>query len=451
MQRRIIIASAALVAAALIAGGWWWFGSRDRASGFRTVPVKRGDLKAFISATGTIEPEELVDVGTQVGGMILSFGKDKNGKTIDYGSAVEAGMILAKIDEALSVAAVEHARAQLQQAEANKTSAEATVLPMKARLLQARQDWDRAQQLGPSEALAQSAYDQFKANFEVARANLAAAEAAVIQAQAALVQAQAGLSTALSNLGYCTIRSPVKGVIIDRRVNIGQTVVSSLSAPSLFLIAKDLRRVTVWVSVNEADIGKIYLGQPVTFFVDAYPDREFRGRVDKIRLNATMTQNVVTYIVEVDTDNEDGKLLPYLTANTRFEVGRRQNSLLVPNGALRWSPEPGQVASKARPPAPSSRRETGGPQGPGGLKARGTVWVPEGRGVRPVSVAILLTDGTLSAVEGPGLTEGLRVVLGEELEEDEADSDTGRSPLLPMKKSKGRAERKTREAPDGER
>lgn len=175
--------------------------------------------------------------------MIKTFGKDKHGKVIDYGSVVEEGTVLAKIDDSLYAAAVESAKAQLQQAAANKISADANLLQMKAKLLQARQDWDRAQKLGPSDALAQSAYDQFQANYEVAKANLAAAEAAVEQAKAAMAQTKASLTTTQINLGYCTITSPVKGVIIDRRVNIGQTVVSSLSAPSLFLIAKDLKRI----------------------------------------------------------------------------------------------------------------------------------------------------------------------------------------------------------------
>ena len=328
---------------------------------FRTAAVKRGDLVASISATGTVEPEEVVDVGAQVAGLIRAFGKDKYGKVIDYGSAVDAGTVLAKIDDSLYVAAVDTAKAQFQQAGANKISADANVLQMKAKLLQARQDWDRAQKLGPSDALAQSAYDQYKANYEVAKANLASAEAAVEQAKAAVAQAKASLTSAQINLGYCTIKSPVKGVIIDRRVNIGQTVVSSLSAPSLFLIAKDLTRIQVWVSVNEADIGSISKDQPVTFTVDALPNQVFQGRVGKIRLNATMTQNVVTYTVEVNTNNDDGKLLPYLTANAQFMIGRRQGVLLIPNAALRWSPRPNQIAPESRKTAhahPALRDET---------------------------------------------------------------------------------------------
>jgi HlyD family secretion protein len=424
MRRSVGIAVLAVAGLAVIGGSAWWLRSgSEKAGSFRTVAVKRGDLEASISATGTVEPQEVVDVGAQVAGMIKSFGTDRNGKTVDYGSVVEAGTVLAKIDDSLYAAAVETARAQLQQAEANKLSAGANVLQMQAKLLQAGQDWERAQRLGPSDALAKSSYDQFRANYEIARANVAAAEAAVEQAKAALAQARANLSSALSNLGYTTIKSPVRGVIVDRRVNIGQTVVASLSAPSLFLIAKDLRRVKVWVSVNEADIGSMYRGQPVTFTVDAYPGRVFQGQVGKIRLNAMMTQNVVTYTVEVDTDNDDGKLLPYLTANARFVTGRRHNVLLVPNAALRWTPQPGQIAPQARQMHP----------GPGGTaEAHGSVWVEEGGHVRPLGVKTGLTDGAWTEVEGKELAEGLQVVIGESEREASAGPATERSPLMPQ-------------------
>ena len=177
--------------------------------------------------------------------------------------------------------------------------------------------------------------------------------------------------------------------MIDRRVNIGQTVVSSLSAPSLFLIANDLRRIQVWISVNEADVGSISQGEPVTFTVDAYPGRLFHGTVGQVRLNATMTQNVVTYTIEVDTDNSDGKLLPYLTANAQFEIGRRHDVLLVPNAALRWQPRPGQIAPEAgQRPHDRSRRDHGPDAG-----MRTTVWIEEGRFVRPAPVNVGLTDG----------------------------------------------------------
>ena len=302
------------------------------------------------------------------------------------------------------------------------------MLQAQAKLGQARQDWDRAQKLGPSEALAPSAYDQYKAAFEIAQANLAVARAAVAQAQAALNRAQ-------RNLGYCTIKSPVKGVIIDRRVNIGQTVVASLNAPSLFLIAKDLKRIQVWVSVNEADIGNIHPGQPVTFTVDAFPGQMFHGQVGKVRLNASMTQNVVTYTVEVNTDNADGKLLPYLTANVQFITGRRENVLTVPNAALRWVPRADQIA-------PEFARTTDGERAPeSGFhrqhrrippKRNETLWVAQGNFVRPVKVKTGLTDGTLTEVEGADLSEGMNVVVGEQSSQTTADAGGGASPFTPQ-------------------
>ena len=413
-------------------GSYWktWFALKNRAltilhlrhqgdapSLFRTLPIQRGDLVPTISATGTVEPEKVVDVGAQVAGLIQAFGKDIHGKPVDYGSVVDEHTVLARIDDALYAADVQAAQAQLQQAQANQHNAEANVLQMAAKLTQAQQDWERAQHLGPSEALAPSAYDQYKANYDVAKANVAVAQAAVEQTKAAVAQAKAALDRAQRNLDYCTIKSPIKGVIVDRRVNIGQTVVASLSAPSLFLIAADLQRVQVWVSVNEADIGSIYPGQAVTFTVDAFPHQTFVGRVGKIRLNATMTQNVVTYTVEVNTENPDGKLLPYLTANVHFEAGRRTNVLRVPNAALRWVPQAKQIAPDVNAPANGSapvappRASAAAPQESPG-QSHGTVWVPEGPWVRALNVTTGLTDGTLTEVEGPNVTENLQVVVG---------------------------------------
>ncbi|MGA2082737.1 MAG: efflux RND transporter periplasmic adaptor subunit [Holophaga sp.] len=257
---RTVLAAGVVVLLGL--GSWLaWSRRGSQEPEFRTAPVRRGELTATISATGTLEPEAAVGVGAQVAGVVVAFGKDRQGREINWGSQVEAGMVLARIDDSLYAAAVKTAKAQLDQSQAN-------VLQQKANLLYASQNWERAQKLGPSDALSQSAYDQYRAS----------------------------LLTAQINLDYCTIKSPVKGVVIDRRVNIGQTVVSSLSAPSLFLIASDLRRqIQAWVSVNEADVGNIKKGQAVAFTVDAFPGRVFHGTVGQVRLNATMTQNVVTY------------------------------------------------------------------------------------------------------------------------------------------------------------
>ncbi|MCG6536724.1 MAG: efflux RND transporter periplasmic adaptor subunit, partial [Syntrophales bacterium LBB04] len=281
----------------------------------------------------------------------------------------------------------------------------------------------------------QSAFDSYLAGFEVAKANLAAAKAAVDQTRAAVAQGRAGLNTAEINFDYCTIKTPVNGVIIDRRVNIGQTVVASLSAPSLFLIAKDLKRIQVWVSVNEADIGSITPGQPVTFTVDGLPNQIFRGKVGKVRLNATMSQNVVTYTVEVNTNNEDGKLLPYLTANAKFKIGQRQGVLSVPNAALRWSPRPNQTAPdfRQRSSAGSERRkERTGPGQDKRSQEGGLVWVPQGKFVRPIRVTTGLTDGQMTEVEGKEVTENMVVVIGDQARETGSSPVTETSPFTPQ-------------------
>ena len=417
----------------------WYRHNGGQSVSFRTAPVRRGDLLAAISATGTVEPEELVDVGAQVAGKIDAFGKDKKGQPIDYGSVVEEGTVLAWIDDSLYAADVELTRAQLQQAKAGVRRAQAELEQLKAKFHQAERDWNRAQKLGPSEALAESSYDAYRSAFESARANVAVGEAAIVQARDAVVEAQATFERAQRNLSYCTIQSPVKGVIIDRRVNIGQTVVASLNAPSLFLIAKDLNRMQVWVAVNEADIGNIHPGQPVRFTVDAYPGEEFRGEVRKIRLNATMTQNVVTYTVEVTTDNSNGRLLPYLTANVRFELSRRNDVLLVPNAALRWFPQLEQVAPDDRASADSSadrsgavgeERQVAEPAAQAGFSAReGTVWVQDDKYVRPIKVQAGLSDGTTTEVQGDELKEGLEVIIGEQ---SPVVNNPGTSPFTPQ-------------------
>lgn len=377
----------------------------------KTTPITRGDITVSISATGTVEPEEVIDVGAQVAGLILSFGTDKNGKPVDYGSEVDEGTVLAEIDDTLYAADVSTAEAQLKKAKADVATA-------RARLAQAERDWGRAQKLQNSEAMSPASFDGYRAAHETAQAALLVAESGVAQADAALTKA-------LRNLGFCTITSPVKGVIIDRRVNIGQTVVSSLNAPSLFLLAKDLRHMQVWVSVNEADIGKVTVGQKVEFTVDAFPGQVFHGEVGKIRLNAAMTQNVVTYTVEVKTDNSSLKLLPYLTANTKFIVSEHQGALLVPNAALRWTP-PADLIETQKGEGKEERKASSAD--------KGVLWVPAGSKVRPKNVDILGTDGVMTAVRGE-IEEGNLVVTG--VEARSASSGTT-NPFAPQPMRGGR-------------
>ncbi len=441
LKRGVIVL---IVLAVLIVAAFWLLQRKDGQSVvFRTVPVKRGDLVASISATGTVEPEEVVDVGAQVGGRIVSFGKDQAGKPIDYGSAVEDGSVLAQIDDALYAADVGSAKALVEQAKASVIRAEADLKQYEAKLFQADRDWARAKKLGPSEALSQSDFDAAQSAYDVANANVGVGKAAIVQAKDTVAQAEASLRRAQQNLDYCTIKSPVKGVIIDRRVNIGQTVVSSLNAPSLFLIAKDLKRMQVWISVNEADIGNIHPGQPVTFTVDAYPGQTFQGEVGKVRLNATMTQNVVTYTVEVITDNSSGKLLPYLTANAKFLLNQRHDVLFVPNAALRWSrdvePAAGEGGNKPGAVSAGQGLSRPKPSAEGGQDeyGRGVVWIPQDASVKPVVVRVGLSDGSSTEIQSDDLKEGTLVVIGEQTKEAAGPEGTA-SPFTPQLFRRGR-------------
>lgn len=427
----------ALLIAGLVSGGLY-YGYHYYNSGpdvvFSTARVDRGNLDLIIRATGTLEPEEVVDVGAQVAGLIDHFGTDldHSDKQIDYNSRVEPGTPLAVIDDRLY-------KTQVASAQANLEHAKADVLTAQAHIEQSNADLGRATKELPTKAISQADYDAAVANKRVADASLALAKAEVNQSQAALDQATI-------NLNYTKINSPVKGTIIDRRVNVGQTVVASLNAPSLFLIAKDLTKMQIWASVNEADIGQIHTDQDVTFLVDAFPGRTFKGKVSQIRLNAQMTQNVVTYTVVITVDNSDRTLLPYQTANVQFDAGKHDNVLMVPNIALRWRPQPQQVRPEDRDAylkkqQARSQRPQGQTVGSGATKApdlkaekdrreRGTLWVEEGLFVRAVPVKIGASDGTTTEIVSGSVKEGDEVVTGEEHNDAANATDNPFAPKL---------------------
>lgn len=402
---------------ALVAGGVYWYawGHADSAPLFRFGEVKRGDLMATISATGTIQPDDVVDVGAQVAGMIKTLGVDPtdSSRAIDYGAAVEEGTILARIDDAVYAA-------QVEQAKANLARAEADLIALRARQRQRQRDWERAQNLSKNRSAAIT-----EAELDVAEAENQAANGALGVGEAAVEQAKASLHQAEINLGYTTIRSPVKGVIIDRRVNVGQTVVASLNAPSLFLIAKDLRRLEVWAAVNEADVGQIRTGQPVTFTVDAFPGEVFQGVVGQVRLNATMTQNVVTYTVVVNTDNASGVLLPYLTANLRFEVDRRSDVLLVPNAALRYKPRPELLGQR---PGDPQKEKASAPES-AAQRRHGTVWKLVAGRPQPFELELGLADATHTEVVKGDVKPGDSLITDEVLASQAAG---GTNPFAPQ-------------------
>jgi HlyD family secretion protein len=431
LVRLVLVGVAVLLLGAAGWGAWRWYAGRQAVVAYRTERLSRGDLTAVINATGTVEPVEVIDVGAQVTGQIKEFGKDldNSAKSIDYRSRVEAGTVLAKIDDSLYVPDVGVAQADLKVAEADVQVAQAALESAKAKLYQNERDWERAKRMGPSGALTGVDYDTIQNSYVTSKVLVPSAEAALEKANKNVEHAKQVLLKAQKNLGYCTIRSPVKGVIIDRRVNIGQTVVSSLSASSLFLIATDLKKLQVWAQINEADVGGIHRGQDVTFTVDAQPGDVFKGKVSQIRYNATSTQNVVTYTVVVDTDNvadpkdaDELKLKPYLTANLQFHIDQRKDVLLVPNAALRYKPKPQQIAPEYQVNVEQDKRRKAmtaenNPTAPKTRGARATVWAQDGEFVRPVKVRVGLTDGNVTelveVLDGGQLPPDAELVIGE--------------------------------------
>lgn len=303
----------ALLVIAVAAGGWWWL-ARDRTpeAQYRTVPVDRGDIAAEVSANGTLNPVVLVNVGTQVSGTVQRI-------YADFNQQVKAGQVLATLDPALFEAALAQSRASLANAQAQLDLAEANAV--------------RMQTLFGQEYVSRQELDQ---------ALTARAQAA---AQVRLARAQ--VTRDQTNLGFSVIRSPVDGTVINRQVDVGQTVAASFQTPTLFQIGKDLTQMQIDSTVSEADIGQIKVGQPVKFRVDAFPDTEYTGKVRQVRLNAKTEQNVVTYNVVVDVANPDLALMPGMTANLRVLVETRPNVLRVPATALRFRPQPGSVVESA--------------------------------------------------------------------------------------------------------
>lgn len=333
---------------------------------FRTATITRGEVIETVCATGVVEPEEIMDVAAKVSGPIVRFGDEPGaaGKTIDDGSHVEAGTVLAYIAPASYKVRVASAQAGLDRAEAE--------LAQKRAAMKAAELREKAKRPGE---------------------DVAVAKAAVAVAEASLRQCKSALASAKSDLDATTIRSPISGVVIARRVGLGQNVGPDASMTSLFLVAKDLRKMQVWASVNEADIVRVRVGQKATFVVDNRPKETFEARVRLVRLDAQMVENVVTYPVILVVDNRDLKLLPYQTALVRFDVSRKKNVLRVSSDALRFSPRGHAMAADAKP---------------GRL-----LWLldKEQKRLRSIAVDTGVSDGELTEVGGPEVQEGMRVVL----------------------------------------
>ena len=380
-----------IVLAVLGAGGWWGWKTLSakkveaQTVRYRTAPVVRSDIVRTVDATGKIQPIKEVEVGAQVNGKIVKL-------LVDYNSVVTNGQVVALIDPLVYEANYRSALGELHANEANVKKCE-------AQLALAEKTLARKKKLVDKEMSPVADYDAALEARDTARASLDAAKASVERSQASVSQAKA-------NLGYCTIVSPVNGVVIDRSVDEGQTVVSSMNAVPLLNIATDLKRIQVEATVPEADVGAIQVGQSVTFTADAYR-RKFKGRVVQIRKNATTTNNVVTYPIIIEADNPDEMLFPGMTANIAVETARSENTLAVTSAAFRFRPKPEEIAESA-----ASAQEM--PRQPGQRRVR-RVWVQNAAGkLEPIVVDDGISDDSFTEIKGPADLEGREVVLGYE-------------------------------------
>lgn len=358
------------------------------------------DIAQTVSANGTLSPVTLVNVGTQVSGTVKKL-------HVDFNDIVKAGQVLAELDDSLLVAAA-------GQSEANIASAIASL------------DLTRANEERNKSLFAQE---------YVSRQELDQAVQARRAAEAALRLARAQNDRDRANLGYSVIRSPVSGVVVDRQIDLGQTVAASFQTPVLFKIAQDLAQMQIYTSFAEADIGNIRVDQPVRFTVDAFPNRSFKGKVKQLRLNPTTTQNVVTYNVVVEVENPDQMLLPGMTAYVSIVVAQKKDVLTVPNAALRFRPagetgkNDGSKAGSERAASAGTNSGSGATSGDRRGKKRdsgsGTVYILADGQLKPVSINIGITDNRSTEVTGGDLKAGDRVVLGENLPAAEPSSGSG--------------------------
>lgn len=431
MRRTVIFVGVVAVAAA--AAALWSFNRADARdlTSFRFVEVDRGNIEASVAATGKLRAVTTVQVGTQVSGQVAAI-------YVDFNDRVKKGQLIARIDPTLAEQTVRDGEATLERANAE--------------LANAQRDFDRNKQLYEKKVLTESEYSATQYRLAVAQANLKSA--------------QVNIERARRNLAYTTIYAPIDGIVVERNVDVGQTVAASLSAPQLFLIANDLSEMWILASVDESDIGMILDGQQIRFTVQAYPNRSFTGTVRQVRLQSTVQENVVNYTVVVDVKNPDGKLLPGMTATVDFLVGTATDVFRVPNAALRFRPTADQIAklgdssavrtsggasaaaatprdssasqatgSRQATTRDSTRRRTrpggdsvavgggatgggqrGGGQGgaggrPGGTQAQ--LWYIDDNGkLTSMRVITGVTDGKVTEVRGRDLQIGLKVVSG---------------------------------------
>jgi HlyD family secretion protein len=376
----------ATVALATLGGTAWFYQRADgkEAPAYRTAAVTRSSVTSTVSATGTLQAVQTVQVGTQVSGQVAQI-------LVDFNAHVKKGQLLARIDPTLQRQAVEDAQAQLEKTQ--------------AQLTQAQNDYTREKALLDARVITPAEFDATQSTFSVQ--------------QSTVKSAQIALDRAKQNLAYTSIYSPIDGVIVERNVDVGQTVAASLSAPQLFLIANDLSEMQILASVDESDIGQIKNGQSVQFTVQSYPKQQFSGSVKQVRLQSTTTDNVVNYTAVISVKNQGDKLLPGMTATVQFTTASATDVLTVPNAALRIKPTAAMTTeARASRPAQSSAgtRQQGAP---GQTKTTtrpaqsGSVlwYVGDDKTLHMARVTTGITDGQKTEVTSAAIKEGTQVVV----------------------------------------
>lgn len=357
----------------IVSAGIFWSSSRSTETGieqFKIHAVDRGDIIQTISANGTLAPVVLVNVGTQISGTVSKL-------YVNFNDQVETGQILAELDPALL-------NAQLQQSKANLLSDQVTLKIAENKLR-------RNQALIEKGFISNEALEIVEQELDVAHAQFAISKAQVARDHA--------------NLDYSIIKSPISGVVIARDVDIGQTVAANFQTPILFQIAKDLSQMQINISVAEADIGLLHIDQQINFTVDAFPERNYTGMVEQVRLNPTILENVVTYNVIAMVNNDDGSLLPGMTANIRFVVNQKEAALRTPNAALRYKPKnPDTIdSSTIKPGIPVLYQLKNGKP-------------------TPINIKTGITDGNFTEIIDGQVTEGDKLIVREVSSKSESKS-----------------------------
>ncbi len=352
MKRAIILSAAA---AAIVIVIWLFFADGNGTQQVETSPAERGDITRLVSAVGSVRALTTVEVGSQLSGQISQV-------RVDFNSEVKAGDLLAVIDPQTFERRVQEAAANLAVARADVAIQTAGIERARASLANTQREYQRQQALVKDGSVSRSALDAAEAAFKIAEADVAIGIAQQENAQATVQQREASFEAARIDLQRTEIRSPIDGVVIDRAIDVGQTVAASLAAPILFTIANDLTEIQIEANVDEADIGNVRAGAAVRFGVDAFPEDDFTGRVAQVRLAPVEEQNVVTYTVIITARNADRRLLPGMTANVEIVAGQRTNVLRAANAALRFKPSTAQ---------PSGVPPAAGGQPPGGFQGGG--------------------------------------------------------------------------------